>query len=187
MADGPDGPSQPHFHAVSREIKQRIVLHPESARGDEQPYASFARPLQRAPAERRGRERPASAAMRRELPRILLVDDDADVLHSTREFLQEAGYEVLVARDGARALACAERDAPDLVVLDIVMPHQSGLSVLQRLRRGYKDPPKIVVVTGNAEPKVRQYAHSAGVDAFVSKPFDIDQLLATIESLLGER
>ncbi|NOX54672.1 MAG: response regulator [Planctomycetes bacterium] len=120
------------------------------------------------------------------MPRILLVDDDTDVLQSTRELLQEEGYEVLVAEDGAQALAFAERDAPDLVILDIVMPHHNGLSVLQRLRRGSRRPPKIIVLTGNAEPRVRQCAQSAGVDAFVQKPFDIDQLLATVQDLLGQ-
>jgi len=185
MANGPAGPSQPHFNAASGEIKRpaslsralagpRRLLHLQLPAG--RSSAAIARPG--------GLRSPSSP--RRDTPRILLVDDDDGVLQSTRELLQEEGYEVLVAEDGARALARAERDAPDLVILDIVMPHHSGLSVLQRLRRGCRRRPKIIVLTGHTDPRVFQCARSAGVDALVRKPFAIDQLLAMIQELLGQ-
>jgi CheY-like chemotaxis protein len=116
--------------------------------------------------------------------RILLVDDDEQILASLRLALQERGYEVLLARDGAEGLARAERDVPDLIVLDVVMPRRSGLMTLDRLRRNPYRTPRIILVTGNDEPRHREFAESRRADAFFAKPFEIDALLEEIDRLL---
>src|SRR6185312_8184946 len=67
--------------------------------------------------------------------RILLVDDDAEIIESLRYTLEAKGYEILVARDGNQGLAMAEREDPDLVILDMMMPKRSGFLVLEKLRR----------------------------------------------------
>ena len=67
--------------------------------------------------------------------RVLLVDDDESILEVIEAAFRRSGHEVLVARDGSEALVRAERDAPDLVVLDLVMPRRSGFAVLDRLRQ----------------------------------------------------
>jgi len=67
--------------------------------------------------------------------RILLVDDDAEIIESLRLALEAHGYEVLIARDGNQGLALIEREAPDLVILDMMMPKRSGFLVLERLKR----------------------------------------------------
>jgi DNA-binding response OmpR family regulator len=67
--------------------------------------------------------------------RILLVDDDPEIIESLRYALGTKGYNISVARDGNQGLAMAERDAPDMVILDMMMPKRSGFLVLERLRR----------------------------------------------------
>lgn len=116
--------------------------------------------------------------------RVLLVDDDEDILETTQIILEEHGYRVFVARDGAQALVSAERDRPDLIVLDVIMPRRSGFSVLERLRRIPNRSLRVIVVTGNDEPRHREFACSHGADDFVAKPFDVDDLVMRVEQLL---
>ncbi|HHM12885.1 MAG TPA: response regulator, partial [Planctomycetaceae bacterium] len=75
-------------------------------------------------------------------PRILLVDDDAEIIEAMRYALQSRGYDVVIARDGNQGLVMAEREDPDLVILDMMMPKRSGFLVLERLRRTRKVPTK---------------------------------------------
>jgi DNA-binding response OmpR family regulator len=116
--------------------------------------------------------------------RVLLADDDEEVLAVMEAALLRKGYEVLIARDGAEALMRAERDAPDLIVLDVVMPRRSGFVVLQRLRTGCSRGPRIIMTTANDEQRHKDFAFLNGVDAFMGKPFDIEQLLAKVDTLL---
>ena len=116
--------------------------------------------------------------------RVLLVDDDESILEVISAAFEHHGYGVLEARDGSEALVRAERDAPDLVVLDLVMPRRSGFAVLDRLRQRHATHPPIIVVTANTDPRHEQFAHDHGADAFFRKPFDIDSLLQTAADLL---
>lgn len=118
--------------------------------------------------------------------RILLVDDDAEVLESVQLILEEQGYEVIVARDGTEAMTRVERDHPDLVVLDVVMPRRSGFTVLHRIRQNRRSAPRVVMLTGNDEQQYRDFAADRGADAFLGKPFDLDELVATVQSLIGD-
>ena len=113
-------------------------------------------------------------------PRILLVDDDPQVIESVQAALQAFGYEVLVARDGSEGLMRAERDAPDLVILDMMMPRRSGLNVLERMRSGGQKGPQVIMVSANADEKHRDFAKAHGVVAFLRKPFEIPQLLEVV-------
>ena len=116
--------------------------------------------------------------------RILVVDDDEQILTSLECALRERGYDVLIARDGAEGLMRAERDAPDLIVLDVVMPKRSGFLVLDRIRSRHRSLPRIIMVTANEDQKHREFAESRGVDAFIAKPFDVGQLVSKVDSLL---
>ncbi len=115
---------------------------------------------------------------------MLLVDDDESILEVISAAFEHHGYGVLEARDGSEALVRAERDSPDLVVLDLVMPRRSGFAVLDRLRQRHATHPPIIVVTANTDPRHEQFAHDHGADAFFRKPFDIDSLLQTAADLL---
>jgi DNA-binding response OmpR family regulator len=116
--------------------------------------------------------------------RILLVDDDAEIIESMRTVLEAKGYSVMIARDGNQGVALAEREQPDLVVLDMMMPKRSGFLVLERLRRGYDHPLRIIMVTANEGSRHKAYAEMLGVDDYIRKPFAMDRLLDSVAKLL---
>lgn len=117
--------------------------------------------------------------------RILLVDDDVEIVESMRIALEASGYQVLVARDGNQGLAMAERDDPDLMILDMMMPKRSGFLVLERLRRTRKVPMRIIMVTANEGSRHKAYAEMLGVDDYIRKPFAMDRLLDSVGRLLS--
>ena len=116
---------------------------------------------------------------------MLLVDDDAEIVESMRTVLESKGYEILVARDGNQGLLMAERENPDLVVLDMMMPKRSGFLVLERLRRSHPVPMRVIMITANEGSRHRAYAEMLGVDDYIRKPFAMDRLLDSVQRLLG--
>jgi DNA-binding response OmpR family regulator len=119
--------------------------------------------------------------------RILLVDDDQEIIESMRIALQAKGYEILLARDGNQGLAMAEREAPDLVILDMMMPKRSGFLVIEKLRRSNNDAlvkQKIIMITANEGSRHKAYAEMLGVDDYIRKPFAMDRLMDSVERLL---
>jgi DNA-binding response OmpR family regulator len=117
--------------------------------------------------------------------RVLLVDDDAEIIEAMRYALEGRGYQVLIARDGNQGLAMAEREDPDLVILDMMMPKRSGFLVLEKLRRTRPVPVRIIMVTANEGSRHKAYAEMLGVDDYIRKPFPMDRLLDTVERLLA--
>ncbi len=117
--------------------------------------------------------------------RILLVDDDAEIIESLRLALESNGYEVLVARDGNQGLAMAERENPDLVILDMMMPKRSGFLVLEKLRRTRQIPLRVIMITANEGSRHKAYAEMLGVDDYIRKPFAMDRLIDSVKRLLG--
>jgi DNA-binding response OmpR family regulator len=114
---------------------------------------------------------------------ILLVDDDPDILGAMRSFLEKHGYRVLTAADGNLGLAAAERQAPDLVIVDMMMPKQSGFLVLQKLRARPDGGPRVIMITANEGSRHRAYAEILGVDDYIRKPFALDRLLESVQRL----
>ena len=117
--------------------------------------------------------------------RVLLVDDDREIIESLRIALEAKGYEVLIARDGNQGLAMAERENPDLMILDMMMPRRSGFLVLERLRHTRPVPVRIIMITANEGSRHKAYAELLGVDDYIRKPFAMDRLLASVDRLLG--
>jgi CheY-like chemotaxis protein len=117
--------------------------------------------------------------------RILLVDDDREIVESMRAALEASGYETLVARDGNQGLALAERESPDLVILDMMMPKRSGFLVLEKLRRTHSVPTRIIMITANEGSRHKAYAEMLGVDDYLRKPFAMDRLLESVDRLLA--
>ena len=117
--------------------------------------------------------------------RVLLVDDDSEIVESMRTVLESRGYDILVARDGNQGLMMAEKDEPDLVVLDMMMPKRSGFLVLEKLRRSRPVPMKVIMITANEGSRHKAYAEMLGVDDYIRKPFAMDRLLASIDKLLS--
>jgi DNA-binding response OmpR family regulator len=116
--------------------------------------------------------------------RILLVDDDSEIIESMRAVLESRGYRILVARDGNQGLVMAEKEGPDLVVLDMMMPKRSGFLVLEKLRRGNPNPVRVIMITANEGSRHKAYAEMLGVDDYIRKPFAMDRLLASVDRLL---
>ena len=116
--------------------------------------------------------------------RVLLVDDDAEIVELMRAVLESKGYEILVGRDGNQGLLLAEREKPDLVILDMMMPKRSGFLVLERLRRSHPFPVRVIMITANEGSRHKAYAEMLGVDDYIRKPFPMDRLLDSVQRLL---
>ncbi|MAT71090.1 MAG: two-component system response regulator [Planctomycetaceae bacterium] len=127
------------------------------------------------------KKKPATAAKR-----ILLVDDDAEIIESLRLALEAEKFEVLIARDGNQGLALIERESPDLVILDMMMPKRSGFLVLERLKRLGEKKQRIIMITANEGNRHKAYAEMLGVDDYVRKPFPMDRLIQSVKRLVGE-
>ena len=118
------------------------------------------------------------------LPRVLIVDDDPDIIESIRFALKSKEVEVLIARDGNQGLAMAEKEEPDLVILDMMMPKRSGVLGLEQLRQTRLRPMCFIMITANEGNRHKQYAETLGVDDYIQKPFPMDRLLGSVERLL---
>ncbi|HEV3137815.1 MAG TPA: response regulator [Pirellulales bacterium] len=117
--------------------------------------------------------------------RVLIVDDDHEIVESVRFALEANGCEVLVARDGNQGLAMAEREDPDLVILDMMMPKRSGFLVLEKLRRSRPVPMRVIMITANEGSRHKAYAEMLGVDDYIRKPFAMDRLMESVKRLLN--
>ena len=117
--------------------------------------------------------------------KVLLVDDDPEVIVSIQYALEAQGYETLIARDGNQGLAMAEREDPDLVILDMMMPKRSGVLVLEKLRRTRSIPLRIIMITANEGSRHKAYAEMLGVDDYIRKPFSMDRLINSVSRLLS--
>ena len=114
-------------------------------------------------------------------PRVLVVDDDVDILALLRELLEDAGYEVQEAVDGRSGLHALYTFQPDLVLLDVMMPEFDGWLTLERIR-GLTNVP-VMMLTARASDADKARGLKCGADDYVTKPFDIDDLLARVDVL----
>jgi DNA-binding response OmpR family regulator len=117
--------------------------------------------------------------------RVLLVDDDPEIIDAIRYALEARGYQIFIARDGNQGLAMAEREDPDLVILDMMMPKRSGFLVLEKLRRTREVPVRVIMITANEGARHKAYAEMLGVDDYIRKPFAMDKLVEAVERLLS--
>ena len=117
--------------------------------------------------------------------RILLVDDDTDIVETMQATLEANGYEIIVARDGNQGLAMVEREDPDLVILDMMMPKRSGFLVLEWLRRNRRVPTRVIMITANEGSRHKAYAEMLGVDDYIRKPFPMTRLIESVDRLLA--
>ena len=119
--------------------------------------------------------------------RILIVDDDPDILNAMKIALQETGATITTAPDGDAAIRMAEKSNPDLVVLDAMLPKRSGFLVMDRLKSSPADSkPRVIMITGNAGKRHQDWAESRGVDDYIAKPFRMERLLQSAEKLLAK-
>jgi DNA-binding response OmpR family regulator len=114
---------------------------------------------------------------------ILIVDDEPEIVRGLEDNLRFEGYSTLSARNGADALAIATRQAPDLILLDVMMPAMSGWDVCRQLRRQGIEVP-IIMLTARGEEADRVQGLELGADDYVTKPFSLRELLARVRAVL---
>ena len=117
--------------------------------------------------------------------KILIVEDELDIQKLVHRILTANGFEVFKASNGEEGLIKATTLKPDLIVMDLMMPGMSGLEVCRLLkkRQDTKDIPVIILSALN-RPVDHEYARDAGADKYISKPFQIDELLVAIDTLM---
>ena len=119
--------------------------------------------------------------------RILLVDDEPDLVQLVSLRLVTAGYEVAVAYDGQQALDRVKESKPDLIILDLMLPKMDGYKVCRLLKfdERYQKVP-ILIFTARAQAEDIKLAMDCGADAYLTKPFDLGELMHIVAMLLGD-
>lgn len=119
--------------------------------------------------------------------RLLLVDDDQDILISLEALFEPTGAVIEMASNGNKAVELAEKSPPDLIVLDMMLPGRSGFLVLEKLKA--KKPPNskpfVIMITGNQGGRHKMFAESLGVNEYFNKPVKLDRLLTAAEKLMA--
>jgi DNA-binding response OmpR family regulator len=119
--------------------------------------------------------------------RVLLVDDDNDILTSMQAAFEPTGAVVDTANNGNKAVELAEKNQPDLVVLDMMLPGRSGFLVLEKIKakKPRNSKPYVIMITGNQGARHKMYAESLGVSEYFTKPVKMDKLISTAERLVA--
>ncbi len=118
--------------------------------------------------------------------RVLIVDDDRDVLESIDAAFQAEGAMTMVAMDGDEAVKICFEDPPELVILDVMLPKRSGFLALEKIK-GREDSPIVIMVTANEGRRHQAYAESLGVDDYLLKPVPLSRLLDVAIDLLEKQ
>jgi DNA-binding response OmpR family regulator len=118
--------------------------------------------------------------------RILLVDDDPDIITTMQAAFEPTGASIDTAANGNKAVELAEKTQPDLVVLDMMLPGRSGFMVLEKIkaRKPRNSKPFVIMITGNTGARHKMFAETMGVSEYFNKPVKLDRLIATAERLL---
>jgi len=114
--------------------------------------------------------------------KILIVDDEPQIVEICRDYLKAAGYETVTASNGVQALSLARREKPDLIVLDLMMPEMDGLDVTREIRRESDVP--IIMLTARVEETDKLIGLELGADDYITKPFSPRELVARIRVVL---
>ncbi|NWN81969.1 MAG: response regulator [Halomonas sp.] len=121
------------------------------------------------------------------MAKVLVVDDEPNIVLSLEFLMQQAGFEVVTAEDGESALSRVQEGAPDLVLLDISLPGISGFDVLERLRGDTTHARlPIIMLTAHGREVEREKGLALGADDYVTKPFSTQALVEKVKSLLSE-
>jgi DNA-binding response OmpR family regulator len=120
-----------------------------------------------------------------EKKRILIVDDERDIVKALTIRLQRAGYEVVTAFDGAQGIFMAHKENPDLIILDIRMPAGNGFSVVEKLKESVNTfAIPVIFLTGSPEKNSEEKAMALGARFYVKKPYDPEELLDAVSRAL---
>ena len=120
--------------------------------------------------------------------KVLLVDDDHDVLQTLQAAFEPTGAHIMTSRNGNKAIDMAQRENPDLIVLDMMLPGRSGFLVLEKLKADKlpSEKPYIIMLTANEGLRHQMYAEARGVNDYFHKPASLERLLARAEEIIVE-
>jgi DNA-binding response OmpR family regulator len=118
--------------------------------------------------------------------KVLIVDDDRDVLESMDAAFQAEGAATQLATDGNEAVRICQDEPPDLVILDMMLPRRSGFLALEKIK-GKEDSPLVIMVTANEGKRHQEYARSLGVDDYLLKPVPLGRLIAVAAELIDKQ
>ena len=120
--------------------------------------------------------------------RVLLAEDEPNIVESLTFLLNRAGFEVAVKTDGRQALDAALDDVPDVLILDVMLPEMDGYEVLRRLRSDRRtDKLPVVMLTAKGQREDRETALACGADLFITKPFANSEVIAAVRQLVDGR
>ena len=117
--------------------------------------------------------------------KVLIVDDEPNIVTSLTFLMKKSGFETSVARDGDEALSEVERFGPDLVLLDVMMPNRNGFEVCQKLRAAGHTELKIILLTAKGRETEVAKGLAIGADSYVTKPFSTRELVDLVNQLLA--
>jgi DNA-binding response OmpR family regulator len=118
--------------------------------------------------------------------KVLIVDDEPNIVASLEFLMRRQGYDTLVVTDGDEVFGVVERFRPDLVLLDVMLPHRDGFEVCQQLRAGGYQTLKIVMLTAKGRESEEAKGLAVGADLYVTKPFSTRDLVAQVAALLAD-
>jgi DNA-binding response OmpR family regulator len=118
------------------------------------------------------------------LGRVLVIDDDAEIVATLTTALEEGGYAAMTALHGGDGLMLSESERPDAVLLDINMPGMSGIEVLQQLRLRWPDLP-VIMISGNTSPELARRCIQRGAFDYIPKPFQLEHLYRCVAAALA--
>lgn len=116
------------------------------------------------------------------MPKVLLIEDEMQIIRLVRAYLEQAGFQVSVARDGEEGLRRARQEQPDLVILDLMLPKMDGFDVCRAIRKSSNVP--IIMLTARAEETDKLVGLELGADDYVTKPFSPRELVARVRAVL---
>lgn len=120
--------------------------------------------------------------------RVLLAEDEPNIVESLTFLLERAGFEVAVETDGRQALEAALADAPDILILDVMLPKLDGYEILRQLRADRRaETLPVLMLTAKGQREDRETALECGADLFITKPFSNSEIVAAVEQLARGR
>ena len=117
--------------------------------------------------------------------RVLIVEDEPNIVESLRFLLEREGIDVAVQSDGAFAIDSVHATRPDLVILDVMLPNRSGFDILSDMHNMQGTMPKVMVLTAKGQARDRDTAEEIGVNSFMTKPFSNKEIVETVLRLLA--
>ena len=120
--------------------------------------------------------------------KVLIIDDDKDIVTAIMAALEDTGVSIRTTGNGNSAVEMIQKQAPDLLILDQMLPGRSGFLVLEKIRtlRKQQGGLPVVMITANPGARHKMYAETLGVDAYINKPFRMEKLINAVTGLLSD-